>query len=269
MAILARLGHTPVRRTETDAWYLSPLRRETKPSFHVSAVKNRWYDHGLGKGGNVIDLVMVKNRSTVREALVFLTQDENSFYFQQQQTVTFPENKIEVVKVVSISHPALITYLQERCIPLEVASEYCREIWYSLKGKIYIAIGLQNHLGVCEIRNKYYKNSTSPKSYSFLNRSSNQLILTEGMFDFLSLAVLEKELVESSDCVILNSTSFMEKLLVNTKKYRQVHTYLDNDRTGNKATLCLLKIGEIKYDKSYLYKNFKDLNEKLILMKIN
>lgn len=261
--IMENLGHIPARRTETDAWYLSPLRRETKPSFHVSTVKNKWYDHGLGKGGNVIDLVMIKNSFTVREALDFLAQDENSFYFQQQQILTSPENKVEVVKNVKISHPALITYLQERCIPLEVANEYCWEIWYRLKGKIYFAIGLQNHLGGWELRNKYYKNSTSPKSYSFLNRSSNQLIITEGMFDFLSLAVLEKELVQSSDCIILNSVSFIEKLRILSSKYKVIQTYFDNDPSGVLATEKLVNWHDQVFDKRNTYENMKDLNNHL------
>ena len=54
---LEKLGHFPKRTTEKEAWFLSPFRSETQASFKVSKTKNRWYDHGEGVGGNVIDLV--------------------------------------------------------------------------------------------------------------------------------------------------------------------------------------------------------------------
>jgi len=54
---LEKLGHFPKKTTEKEAWFLSPFRSETQASFKVSKTKNRWYDHGEGIGGNVIDLV--------------------------------------------------------------------------------------------------------------------------------------------------------------------------------------------------------------------
>jgi hypothetical protein len=41
-----------------ELWYSSPLRQGDKsPSFKTDTLKNLWYDHGLGRGGNIIDLV--------------------------------------------------------------------------------------------------------------------------------------------------------------------------------------------------------------------
>ena len=59
---LAKLGHFPTRSTEKEAWFLSPFRSETQASFKVSKKLNRWYDHGAGKGGNVIDLICQINK---------------------------------------------------------------------------------------------------------------------------------------------------------------------------------------------------------------
>ena len=64
--------------------FLSPFRSETQASFKVSRPLNRWYDHGAGKEGNVIDLVCLLNRSTVREALGWLDNGQISFSFHQQ-----------------------------------------------------------------------------------------------------------------------------------------------------------------------------------------
>lgn len=53
---LSRLGHEPVRRCGDKLWYKSPLRQEHTPSFKVETTLNCWYDFGIGKGGNIIDL---------------------------------------------------------------------------------------------------------------------------------------------------------------------------------------------------------------------
>ena len=64
---LKKSGFSPVRENQNSAWYLSPIRNENEASFKVSKVLNRWYDHGIGKGGNIIDLVIeMNNRCSVQ-----------------------------------------------------------------------------------------------------------------------------------------------------------------------------------------------------------
>ena len=55
-SFLSQLGHEPTARKGTRLWYKSPLRQEHTPSFKVETTLNCWYDFGLGKGGNIIDL---------------------------------------------------------------------------------------------------------------------------------------------------------------------------------------------------------------------
>jgi len=52
---LEKLGYRPQNIRNNDYWYLSPLRQEKEPSFKVNRKLNMWYDHGLGKGGSLID----------------------------------------------------------------------------------------------------------------------------------------------------------------------------------------------------------------------
>jgi len=52
---LAALGHRPQKIRNKDYWYHSPLRDEKTASFKVNRSLNVWYDHGIGKGGNLID----------------------------------------------------------------------------------------------------------------------------------------------------------------------------------------------------------------------
>lgn len=168
-----------------------------------------------------------------------------------------------IIHVKNIIHPALIEYLLSRAIPLAIANAYCREIHLQYRGKEFFSIGLKNHLGGWELRNKYFKGSCSPKSYSYFKKGFNRLLVTEGMFDLLSLATMEEALVKSSDCLILNSLSFKNKALVHLSDYEQIYTYLDNDLAGDEATTTLIKHCNQIIDNRGSYRKFKDLNELL------
>jgi len=134
-------------------------------------------------------------------------------------------------------------------------------VWLKRQG--ILAQGLQNNNGGWELRNKYFKNSTSPKSYTLLRRFSERLLITEGIFDFLSLATLEEELMDTSDCIVLNSLSFLNPIKELIPNYLQAQLYLDNDPAGIKATTELLNLFDKITDKRDSYKDYKDLNEKL------
>lgn len=266
---LEKLGHYPTRKSEKEAWFLSPLRSETQASFSVSLIKNLWFDYGHGKGGNVIDLLMVIKTWSFREALDYLSNDASNFFFCptiNSKKIKEPE-KIEIMKVTSIVHPALRRYLEERNISLSVAQKYCKEVWYKFNGKKYFAIGLQNNSGGWELRNKYFKSSSSPKSYTYINNCKDRLLITEGMFDFLSLAILETEKVESSACIILNSLTFIDPVKALFPKHTEIHLYLDNDPSGRKVTSEIICSSTHIYDKSMSYSIYKDLNEKLMVWK--
>jgi DNA primase len=59
VSYLSTLGYEPAKIRNFDYWYLSPLRSEKTPSFKVNRKLNLWYDHGIGKGGNVIDFAIL------------------------------------------------------------------------------------------------------------------------------------------------------------------------------------------------------------------
>ncbi len=51
-------GHQPKKISGNDYRYYSPLRDENIPAFKVNKNKNVWYDHRIGKGGNLVNFVM-------------------------------------------------------------------------------------------------------------------------------------------------------------------------------------------------------------------
>lgn len=261
METLAKLGHFPIKESEKEAWFLSILRSETQASFKVSKELNRWYDHAAGFGGNVIDLIVRINHCSVKEVLVFLTNDISYFSFHQQAVFEKIEPKIHILKVHEIRHPALIQYLISRKITITTARKFCKEVWYEFNGKKYFAIGLQNGKGGWELRNKYFKNSSSPKSYTYLKNSRKQLIVLEGMFDLLSLIELKIIDICNCDIIILNSTAFVKSIVGFFTNYDKVNLFLDNDAIGKRISLLLTQNYTHVIDKGSLYKNFKDLNE--------
>ena len=262
-------GHFPKKTTEKEAWFLSPFRSETQASFKVCKIKNRWYDHGMGVGGNVIDLVCKILKCSIKETLAFLSDSMPiNIIEQQHQWDTKAINimtgaNIKIIKAQEIIHPDLIQYLNSRSISLSIAKIYCKEVWYAYKGKQFFAIGLKNSQGGWELRNKIFKNSSSPKSYTYFKRNCNQLVILEGLFDLLSLAVLNETLLKTSDILILNSIAFIKDIAHHISTYKFVHLYLDNDTAGQNATEYLMNTYKHVIDRSDIYKNHQDLNEKL------
>ncbi|MCT4644768.1 MAG: toprim domain-containing protein, partial [Carboxylicivirga sp.] len=223
-----------------------------------------WYDHGLGKGGNIIDLVIeMNNNCSVKEALTILGKNTPSFSFQQQNSFAAvkPESRIQIDKVMPIRHPALLNYLKRRNISIDVALNYAQQVYYRLDGARYFAIGMENVSGGWELRNPYYKNSVSPKDYSLISTSKPILSVTEGMFDLFSLLTLYPLLPQKSDLLVLNSVSFVNRIQEVALRYSKVCLYLDNDLAGRRTTKQLLKDLPKSVDMSALYQNKKDLNQ--------
>lgn len=266
LRVLEEFGIAPKRQTGKAAWYLSPLRTEKEPSFCVTLNKNLWYDFGIAKGGNVIDLVMELKSCSPMDALRYLSSQTSFFFNPPSINYHQKMNLIKVSKVKEIQHPALIRYLRSRSISVSTARLFSKEVWYNYNGKFYFSIGLQNSAGGWELRNKFFKNSTAPKSYSLISQGKEKLLLFEGMFDFLSLAIIDKGLIGSSDCLVLNSLGLLNKSLPLLNNYKEIYLYLDNDPAGKEAIQKLKDLPITINDCSSTYKGFKDLNEKLMLL---
>jgi hypothetical protein len=264
---LAKLGHFPTKSTEKEAWFRSPFRSETQASFKVCKKLNSWYDHGTGKGGNVIDLICLVHKLSVKETLEWLDKNEISFFLHQQpfskkeEQLDYP---IVIHKIKELQHPALEQYIVSRNISIRKAKKIIKEVHYQFKDKKYFAIGLQNSSGGWELRNKYLKNGSSPKDVTHLKNGQSKLMVTEGMFDLLSILETNKMLETQYDFLVMNSISFLEKVKLISVEYSLIELYLDNDTNGEVTTQNLIKGTNRFKDKSALYHGFKDVNDWLM-----
>ncbi|WP_289037696.1 toprim domain-containing protein [uncultured Zobellia sp.] len=263
VSILANLGHYPTKKTAKEAWFLSPFRSETQASFKVSLTLNRWYDHGLGKGGNTVDLLVLLMNIPVKDALDYLNNNQ-SFSFHQQPISTIGFENTSILDIKRLSHPALYQYLKSRGISMSIGRKYLKEVHYERKQRIYFSLGLQNVKGGWELRNKYQKTCSSPKSFTHIKKGRSKLLITEGMFDLLSLDTMNPLLAYKMDILVLNSLSFVREVLEQLATYKETHLFLDNDVAGNKATQMFSGNMSNVLDCRGEYSNYKDLNEKLL-----
>lgn len=263
---LANAGYHPQRIRHWDYWYLSPLRTEKTASFKINRRLNRWYDYGIGKGGNIIDFAILLNDCTIAEWLQSLPGDFSS---QKPLIQILPDiaatSSIQVLGDFMISSVALLRYLEQRRIPFATADMFCRELRYVLNGKVQYAIGFKNDSGGYELRNPFFKGSSTPKAITTIRKDAEKLAVFEGFFDFLSFLVLFGQTpMQEWDYCILNSLSFAAMAAGFFHSYKSVHLFLDNDGAGQKCTRQLMGKVSICRDESPLYRHHKDLSEWLV-----
>ena len=261
---LSALGFEPSKTRGNDYWYLSPFRNEKEASFKINRRLNRWYDHGLGKGGNLIDFGILYFNCSIGELLQNLNSNFSLQHpnFENKTYTNTRENKIKIIKEIKLNSPSLLRYLEQRRIPIEIAQNYCVEVRYTLNEKNYFGIGFKNDLGGFEIRTPFFKTSSSPKGITTFSNGKNEVIAFEGFMDFISFKAMNKNLPENSqDFVILNSISFFERARSFMENHESIRLYFDRDETGLKYTSRALSLGTKYRDESRLYQNYKDLND--------
>ncbi len=275
---LQNRGFAPAKTQENNLWYNSPLHRDETASFKVDKIKNLWYDHGIGKGGNLIDLVCTADKTNIQGALQILEgiQIPNISLSFQQQKEHIPSFKID--RIQPIQNKALINYIEHRGISLQIASQYLNEAYWKStnitteQDKTYFGLAFKNDLGGYELNfgigNKSIKLSTSPKGITTIPGSKNHINVFEGFFDFLSYLIYSKLPRAFSTIIVLNSLSNIGNIMEILKFYDNISLYLDNDEAGLRATKQIKDKYPHAINRSKsIYPGSKDFNE--FLMKLN
>lgn len=138
----------PWHEARQEIRQLCPLQRA---SMKVDFARNLWCDFGLGKGGSIIDLVMLLQGCDAHEAMTHLAGNALPFH-----PTTPPKGKATAQSpsarcILGISEELplhLQHYLQEeRKIDLSLAKPYLRSVCYEVGGKTYTTIGFANRAG--------------------------------------------------------------------------------------------------------------------------
>ncbi|ERK39603.1 toprim-like protein, partial [Segatella baroniae F0067] len=231
---------------------------------------NKWYDFGIGRGGNIIALAELLYDSS--DVSYLIRQIERNAPCNASTGLPIvksspQQNSFENLTVQTLAHPALVKYLLERGISLEIARTVCKELHFDTRGKHYFGIGFPNRAGGYEIRNPFFKGGITPKDISHLytEKTMQSCFVFEGFIDFLSFLMLhrkEHDILKQLDYLVLNSVTNVQKALEPLSYYEKVQCFLDNDEAGRNAYQTLLTGLKIPVtDASSLYADYKDLNE--------
>ena len=275
--ILGKLELQPSKETNTDATYHSPFRNERKPSFHVNKEQNVWFDHGEGIGGNAFELVVqvLKSRGygyLPADALRWLRNTNlDPSLPKPRDLVKEKKSNWKLLDVVGLKNLALISYLNQRGIDVELAKKYISEIYVSKTDtltKIY-ALGFKNEEGGYELRNRFFKSSIAPKTISFIRADKPKppgVMIFEGFMDFLSYVTIKKGRLPH-DVIVLNSVACVDHAIryIKNYSYSVAYTFMDNDKAGQRAQLRLnefinIESGLLHKPMNDCYKPEKDLN---------
>ncbi|KGN85587.1 toprim domain-containing protein [Porphyromonas gulae] len=274
-AYLKSCGIVPAKEYTHYALYHAPYRNDHNASLKVDFRQNLWHDYGIGKGGSIIDLVMLMRECSAYEAMAHLSDEELSGQ-QKCETPAFhrsipphtgnsPSNTRRILSISEELPLHLKNYLQEvRKIDLAIASPYLRHIRYTVGGREYATIGFPNRSGGYELRdNRNFKGSIAPKDISLINGETGGMpCLFEGFIDFLSLLTMKGK--ETDPCLILNSVSNLHKAVAYLQEAKtcSVKVFFDNDEAGREAVRALRATGiEVEDMSRCLYPHHKDLNE--------
>jgi len=271
---LGRLGHVPTSIRGNDVWYRSPFRPDERtPSFKVDSQKNVWFDHGMGVGGTIIDLMVhLEGESDISRVLERIAGVLGS---PPKERVVMPvirasERGAEkpqpvIERVQTIEDQALEAYVRERGIPLDLARLYLQEVSYRVGDHHFRALGFANDAGGFEVRSPNFKGTLGTKDIRFLPLQGNpRAAVFEGFFDFLSVLAHYRKDKAEANVLVLNSMSMLDRGIerLQAAQVNKLYTYLDRDAAGEKGLATLQAVpGWQVLDASRLYAGFKDANE--------
>jgi hypothetical protein len=265
---LSKHGYQPKKISGRSWWYLSmlPGRFESTPSFKVNRGKNKWIDFGYdGREHSLVDLGVLLFNCTIRELVIQLSGPGASLPPVSQSALPADSDetrKLEVVRTYALRSEYLIRYLWERRIPILVARKFCSEAEYTFDQKtFYYAVAFPSDAGGFNLRNKYHKYSSSPKSPTYFCNGSKDLAVFEGFFDMLTfVALLNCPHYHLPDLLVLNGASFFSAFVWLMDTYDTKHLFLDNDPTGDILTQAALARKNGYVDHRLLYRGYRDLN---------
>ena len=266
------LSLSPSRERPGEVWYLSPIREERTPSFKVDLQKNVWFDHGIGEGGTIIDLVIKLNGGEPSEALSFLSKIDGGGTASEQKknskrtTKEHQKSAFEIVSVKPLQNPVMVDYLSSvRGISIDIARTFVREVYFKREGsqKNLFAVGFRNDEGGYETRNALYKGNIGGKAITTLKgvEATGRVAVFEGFMDFLSVLTHFKMEKLTDDVIVLNSLSLLSSVLPILKEYEEIKLFLDRDDAGRAAVVEIGRVHAGAKDYSSLYKEYKDANE--------
>ncbi|MFB0965590.1 MAG: toprim domain-containing protein [Patescibacteria group bacterium] len=248
---LASLGYEPAAVRGAEYWYRSPFRDEKTPSFKVDSNRNVFYDHGIGRGGTIVDFVQIlySDQDVSRALRVIATVSGGVApapvreFAAAEPVRKEPGTRAE--KVLRLADPRLVRYLEEeRGIPLAAAAPFVREVRYRNRdGRGFSAVGFPNRSGGYELRSPSFKGTLGTKDVTVVgDLAQGQVRLFEGFTDFLSAQVLWPE-ERGMPAIVLNSVALAERAAEELRRSGSKGVaFFDADEAGTRALAAFREV---------------------------
>jgi len=268
--LLNRLGFQPVPKRGREKMYISMLRDDdTQPSFSVNDDLGVWFDHGAGKGGNIIDFGLAYWKHLGFNEVVRKIQ-EVCLIAPAEPRVLRPRKPVKVYQVVEKVkplgvHPAITDYLKSRGV-FDVAKFYLSEVYYYVEDenevrKHYFAAGWLNENKSWEVRNRYFKGCMGHKGITVIPGHPKKAAVFEGFLDFLSWRLENPDADHS--IIVLNTLTLLQQGITKAKAFSFLDIYFDRDKAGKLASRDFIKALPYATDRSAVYEGFNDYNDKI------
>ena len=266
---LGKRGYRWTKNTDKNAFFLSPFRNESMPSFVVNKYKNTWFDFGDNSHGDIVALVCRLENCDFNTAMDRLS-DKTYIPLKTEVRIGQKRKSIEVLDVFPLKDKKLIDYMTiDRHLDFDLVNKYCSEAVYSFPNgrspqSRYNAVAFKNDFGGYELRNAVMKISSDPKGYtSFEGREPANIF--EGFINFLSCLQQLKQDHFANTTYVLNGAGIINMLAPMLKS--DVNCFTDNDNAGSEVINVLLSHGIKVNDCRYMYEFFNDCNDKLKVIK--
>jgi hypothetical protein len=269
--LLSRLGYQPVPKRGRERMYYSMLRdNDTQPSFSVNDDLGVWFDHGAGKGGNIIDFGLAYWKNLGFNDVVKKIQQVCSIepgepkIIRPRKAVKIPHHIVEQVKTLG-THPAITEYLKGRGV-FDAAKLYLSEVYYFVEDdknvrKHYFAAGWQNENNSWEVRNRYFKGCIGHKGVTVIPGHDKKAVVFEGFLNFLSWRIEHPGSDHSA--IVLNTLTLLQQGINKAKAFSSLDIFFDRDKAGIAATRDFIKGLPYATDRSQIYEGFNDYNDKI------
>lgn len=258
--IFNRLGYQPQRIRGRDAFFFSPLRRQSVPGFHVDLVENVWYDFALDRGGDVVDFAVAFLQATSRDhavddALRFLSGVNAgvSVPFVERVHEQAMLSPLEIERVRTLDCLRLRRYLTDvRKIPFDLAQRFLVEVEVRnvTTGKAAFMLGMRNADGVFVLGNAAVRCAFGTADVTVVRGSAfppKEVHVFGDALDMLS-ALADQALERfAGDAIVLHTLSHIPLALPyieGYESYRRMFLWLDNDRAGEKATDIFRRVAQ-------------------------
>lgn len=270
--LLSKLGYEPVKKFGKENMYRSMLRDgDNDPSFSVDDKIGAWFDHGTGKGGNIIDLGMAYwpdlKFSEVVEKIQVTCNMASPIRREARPRLPVKARNYVIENIRTIgTHPAITGYLQSRAV-FDVAKKHLSEVYYHVKNekgekKQFFAAGWKNEAGNWEVRNRYFKGCLGQKAISIIPGDSRSVAVFEGFINYLSW--LKEHPASGHSVIVLNTLSLLPAGIKAATMFPHIDLFLDRDTAGLHATRDFIRSLPYATDRSALYEKFNDYNDKSV-----